>query len=222
MEYVDCKDTDFKLLYKKLTPVDLKKYMFEALKAINYAHSMGVMHRDIKPHNLMYDLSNGTMKLIDWGLSEFYFPNREYNTRVAARFYKAPELLLENTKYDYQIDIWGLGCIFAAVLFQQEVIFQGKDDTDQVVQIAKILGTDEIYEYAISQGLKISPTLHEQLGKKPKKPWSKFKATFNEQYFNDENAIGLLSQMLVVDHTKRINAKDAMAHTYFKELNNSK
>ncbi len=217
MEYVDTKDTDFKLLYKKLTPFDLRRYMYEALKILDFTHSRGVMHRDIKPHNLLYDITKGILKLIDWGLAEFYHPAREYHTKVAARFYKAPELLLDNPKYDYAVDVWALGCIFAAVMFQQEVFFQGKDDIDQLVAIAKVVGTDEIYDYAAAHGLKVSATMHEQLGKHPKKPWMKFKTSYNEPYVSEE-AISLLAKMLVVDHGKRITAKDALAHPYFKDM----
>ena len=52
------------------------------------------MHRDIKPHNIMIDHKNKNLKIIDWGLSEFYFPCKDYNVRVASRYYKSPELLL--------------------------------------------------------------------------------------------------------------------------------
>jgi len=123
------------------------------------------MHRDIKPHNILYDISKRTLRIIDWGLAEFYKPGTEYNVRVAARFYKAPELLLGNTRYGYTVDLWGLGCIFAAVLFQQETFFSGKDEADQLTSIAKVLGTDELYEYVALNGIRVRSVLYDQLGK---------------------------------------------------------
>lgn len=57
---------------------------------------MGIMHRDIKPHNIMIDHEKKILKLIDFGLAEFYFPNKNYNTRVASRYFKSPELLLDH------------------------------------------------------------------------------------------------------------------------------
>jgi len=57
---------------------------------------MGIMHRDIKPHNIMIDHEKRILKLIDFGLAEFYFPNKNYNTRVASRYFKSPELLLDH------------------------------------------------------------------------------------------------------------------------------
>ena len=74
------------------------------------------MHRDVKPNNIAYDYNNKIVKLIDWGLGEFYFPNKNYNVRVSSLFFKAPELLLGYEHYDYSIDMWALGCTFAAIV----------------------------------------------------------------------------------------------------------
>ena len=63
---------------------------------------MGIMHRDVKPHNVMIDHQQRKLRLIDWGLAEFYHPGQDYNVRVASRYFKGPELLV-----DYQV------CIFA-------------------------------------------------------------------------------------------------------------
>jgi casein kinase II subunit alpha len=78
---------------------------------------MGIIHRDLKPHNIIIKPSTMQLKIIDWGLAEFYFPGQEFSVRVASRFFKGPELLLNNTKYDYSLDIWSLGCILASIVF---------------------------------------------------------------------------------------------------------
>jgi casein kinase II subunit alpha len=67
------------------------------------------MHRDIKPHNVMIDHDKRQLRIIDWGLAEYYIPNKEYNVRVASRYYKGPELLVDDTLYNYSLDIWSLG-----------------------------------------------------------------------------------------------------------------
>lgn len=81
------------------------------------------MHRDIKPFNIMIDHEKKIVRLIDWGLAEFYFPGKDYNTRVSSRYYKGPELLVDYQYYDYSLDIWGLGCLFAGLLFNRDPFF---------------------------------------------------------------------------------------------------
>ena len=81
-------NTDFKVLYPTLSDYDIRFYMLELLKALDYSHSQGIMHRDVKPHNVMIDHQKRQLRLIDWGLAEFYHPGREYNVRVASRYYK--------------------------------------------------------------------------------------------------------------------------------------
>ena len=76
------------VLYPTFADYDIRYYMFQLLRALDFAHSKGVMHRDVKPHNIMIDHKKRQLRLIDWGLAEFYFPEREYNTRVASRYFK--------------------------------------------------------------------------------------------------------------------------------------
>lgn len=113
-------------------------YIFELLKALDYSHSNGIMHRDVKPHNVMIDHEQKQLRLIDWGLAEFYHPGREYNVRVASRYFKGPELLVDLQEYDYSLDMWSLGCMFAGMIFRKEPFFHGHDNYDQLVKIAKV------------------------------------------------------------------------------------
>ena len=77
---------------------------------------MGIMHRDIKPLNILIDHPEKKIRIIDWGLAEFYFPGKEYNVRVASRYFKGPELLVDYIYYDYSLDIWSLGATFAGMV----------------------------------------------------------------------------------------------------------
>lgn len=70
------------------------------------------------------------MRLIDWGLAEFYHADRELNVRVASRYYKCPELLVDYVKYDYALDIWSTGCMMAGMIFQVDTFFKGSSNED--------------------------------------------------------------------------------------------
>ena len=73
------------------------------LVGIDYAHSCGIMHRDIKPQNIMVDLITKEVYIIDWGLADFYIPNHSLNCRVSTRSYKSPELLINNKVFPLYI-----------------------------------------------------------------------------------------------------------------------
>ena len=73
-EYVNTGETHLRKLRTTFTEDDIRYYMYEILKALDYAHSMGVMHRDIKPRNIGIDHPNRKLRLLDWGLAEFYHP----------------------------------------------------------------------------------------------------------------------------------------------------
>ena len=111
-------NTDFKVLFPTLTDHDIRYYMFELLKALDFCHSQGIMHRDVKPHNVMIDHQQRKLRLIDWGLAEFYHPGREYNVRVASRYFKGPELLVDLQDYDYSLDMWSLGRYFHNIIIK--------------------------------------------------------------------------------------------------------
>ena len=126
---------------------------------------MGIMHRDVKRHNLIINHKTKELRLIDWGLAEFYTPGQEYNVRVASRYFKGPELLVDNIYYDYSLDIWSLGCMMAGMIFKKEPFFQGHDNYDQLVKIAKVLGTEDLYKYISNYDLTFDTHYNCLLGK---------------------------------------------------------
>merc|ERR1719436_2000944 len=171
-EYVN--NTDFKTLYPTFTDADIRYYMFEILKALDYCHSQGIMHRDVKPHNVMIEHESRKLRLIDWGLAEFYHPGKEYNVRVASRYYKGPELLVDFQLYDYSLDMWSLGCMFAGMIFQKEPFFRGMDNNDQLVKITRVLGTAELQAYLRKYDIRLDPQFDGLLGRFVKRPWESF------------------------------------------------
>lgn len=80
------------------------------------------MHRDIKPPNIAINPDNFKVTIIDWGLAEYYYPNKAYGPRTGTLRYKAPEQLLGYVYLDYSIDIWAVGCTFASMVISIEII----------------------------------------------------------------------------------------------------
>lgn len=205
---------------------------------------MGIMHRDVKPHNVMIDHENRKLRLIDWGLAEFYHPGQEYNVRVASRYFKGPELLVDYQYYDYSLDMWSLGCMLASLIFRKEPFFHGHDNYDQLVRIAKVLGTDELFEYIEKYHIELDPRFNDILGRyllhdlipgqlvdfqlkvlvfvylkrHSKKRWERFAHNENQHLVSAE-AIDFLDKLLKYDHAERLTARQSMEHPYFCKLN---
>ena len=211
-EYID--NTDFKVLYPTFTDYDVRYYIFELLKALDFCHSRGIMHRDVKPHNVMIDHEKRKLRLIDWGLAEFYHPHMEYNVRVASRYFKGPELLVDFQEYDYSLDMWSLGCMFASMIFRKEPFFHGHDNYDQLVKICKVLGTDDFQVYLDKYKIELDSHYDVILGRYPRKPWSRFVTPENQHFVSDE-AIDFLDKLLRYDHQERLTAQEAQNHPYF-------
>ena len=211
-EYID--NTDFKVLYPTFSDYDVRYYIFELLKALDFCHSRGIMHRDVKPHNVMIDHEKRKLRLIDWGLAEFYHPHTEYNVRVASRYFKGPELLVDFQEYDYSLDMWSLGCMFASMIFRKEPFFHGHDNYDQLVKICKVLGTDDFQVYLDKYKIELDSHYDVILGRYPRKPWSRFVTPENQHFVSDE-AIDFLDKLLRYDHQERLTAQEAQSHPYF-------
>ncbi|KAI7870330.1 kinase-like domain-containing protein [Spinellus fusiger] len=211
-EYVN--NTEFKILYPRFSDYDVRYYMYELLKALDFCHSKGIMHRDVKPHNVMINHERRQLRLIDWGLADFYLPGAEYNVRVASRCFKGPELLVDFRLYDYSLDLWSYGCMLAGMVFRKEPFFNGQDNYDQLVKIARVLGTDELFAYLKKYNIKLDPHFDDILGKYPAKAWNKFVGPSNKRYISDE-LFNLLDNLLRYDHQERLTAKEAMDHPYF-------
>ncbi|KAK6453639.1 alpha subunit of casein kinase II [Scheffersomyces xylosifermentans] len=204
---------DFRTLYPTFTDYDIRYYMYELLKALDYSHSMGIMHRDVKPHNVMIDHEKRSLRLIDWGLAEYYHPGTEYNVRVASRYFKGPELLVDFRLYDYSLDLWSYGCMLASMVFMKEPFFHGKSNTDQLVQIVRVLGSNSLNKYLEKYNLTLSEE-YEDIGYYNRRPWERF-INDNNQHLLSKEFLDFIDQLLRYDHQERLTAKEAMEHAYF-------
>ena len=205
-----------KQIARTFTDKDVRIYIYKILEALEFSHSHGIMHRDVKPLNIVINNDKKELRLIDWGLADFYFPDKEYNVRVASRYYKGPELLVDDKLYHYSLDIWSLGCTMAGMIFEVDTFFKGSDNYDQLIRIMKVLGDDDLHEYVHKYNLKIPKEVKKLMKGQDfiKQPFQSFVNQKNQHMISEE-ALDLLSKMLVYDKNLRINCKDAMAHPYF-------
>ena len=168
--------TETKRLSPELTDTDVRIYLYKILEALEFAHSHGIMHRDVKPLNIVINNDAKELRLIDWGLADYFFPDKEYNVRVASRYYKGPELLVDDKLYHYSLDIWSLGCTMAGMIFKVDTFFKGSDNYDQLIKIMRVLGEDDLQDYVEKYSLKI-PKEAKKLMKGyefEKVPWENF------------------------------------------------
>ena len=165
---------DFKVFYPTLKDFEVRFYLYELLRTLDYCHSKGIIHRDVKPHNVMIDHGERKLRLIDWGLAEFFFPNREYNVRVASRYFKGPELLVDHQTYHYALDLWSTGAMMAGMIFKKEPFFHGADNYDQLVKIVRILGTNDLATYLDKYDLELDARYEGLIKNCPKIPLDRF------------------------------------------------
>merc|ERR1719397_1622275 len=107
------------------------------LQAMSYMHKHGYFHRDMKPENVL--VSNGQIKIADFGLAREVRSRPPYTNYVSTRWYRAPEVLLRSTFYSAPIDIWAVGCIMAE-LYTCRPLFPGNSEIDEIFKICSVLG----------------------------------------------------------------------------------
>ena len=117
----------------------IKSMLRDLFSGLAYCHSQKVLHRDLKPQNLLLT-AGGTLKLADFGLARaFGIPVHTYSNEVVTLWYRPPDVLLGSTQYTTSIDIWSAGCIMAE-LYTGRSLFPGKNNDDQLLLIFKVLG----------------------------------------------------------------------------------
>ncbi|XP_046677982.1 LOW QUALITY PROTEIN: cyclin-dependent kinase 7-like [Homalodisca vitripennis] len=141
----DFMDTDLEVIVKDssivLTPANIKAYMIMTLEGLEYLHINWILHRDLKPNNLLVN-SKGVLKIGDFGLAKFFgSPTRIYTHQVVTRWYRSPELLFGARMYAVGVDMWAVGCILAELLLRLPFLLPGESDLDQLTKIFQALGT---------------------------------------------------------------------------------
>lgn len=190
-----------------LSPADIKSYLQMTLKGLAFCHKKWVLHRDMKPNNLLIG-ADGQLKLADFGLARIFgSPDRKFTHQVFARWYRAPELLFGTKQYGPGVDVWAAACIFAELILRRPFL-QGSSDIDQLGKIFAAFGTpkpsqwpDMIYlpDYVEYQFVPAPP----------------LRSLFP---MASDDALDLLSKMFTYDPKARISVQQALDHRYFTSV----
>ena len=189
----------------------IKSYLYQLLKGIDYIHKHKVLHRDLKPQNLLINKDN-IVKIGDFGLARGYgIPVKNYTHEVVTLWYRPPDVLLGNKTYGTTVDMWSIGCIFAEMV-NGKPLFTGNTESDQLKKIFEIKGTPN--ENYASQ-LKLLPEWGVRDNNFENYPEKSFKEIFPNL---DSEGINLMQKFLHLEPEKRISAEEALKHPFFDDL----
>ena len=184
----------------------VKKFTWQLVQGVRYCHAHRVLHRDLKPQNLLID-KEGNLKLADFGLARaFGVPLRTYTHEVVTLWYRAPEILLGGRQYSTGVDMWSVGCIFAEMCTRKP-LFPGDSEIDEIFKIFRVLGTPTETTWP---GVTSFPDYKPSFPKWTRREEEPLVPGLNE------NGLDLLEGLLVYDPASRISAKQAVCHPFFE------
>lgn len=196
---------------QSMDPMLVKSYTYQIIQGILFCHQRRVLHRDLKPQNLLID-NKGLIKLADFGLARaFGIPVRVYTHEIVTLWYRAPEVLLGSPRYSTPVDIWSIGCIFAEMVTKRP-LFHGDSEIDQLFRIFRTLTTPVEDTW---------PGVSELPDYKPTFPNWKQNTLHQSVKQLDNVGLDLLEKTLIYDPAKRISAKALLVHPYFDDLDKS-
>jgi len=185
---------------------NVKLFLFQMLRGLAYCHARRVLHRDLKPQNLLIN-ERGELKLADFGLARAKsVPTKTYSNEVVTLWYRPPDVLLGSTEYSTPIDMWGVGCIFYEMASGRP-LFPGSTVEDELHLIFKVLGTPTEDNWP---GISRSEELAGY-----KFPHYSPESLVARAPRLDPDGITLLASFLSFEARRRISARDAMKNPYF-------
>ncbi|KAJ6306428.1 hypothetical protein OIU78_021694 [Salix suchowensis] len=206
-------DTDLHQIIKSsqaLSNDHCQYFLFQLLRGLKYLHSANILHRDLKPGNLLIN-ANCDLKICDFGLARTSNGKNQFMTEyVVTRWYRAPELLLCCDNYGTSIDVWSVGCIFAELLGRKP-IFPGTECLNQLKLIINILGSQSEEDLEFIDNMKAKKYI-KSLPYSPGTPFSRLYPNAHPL------AIDLLQKMLIFDPSKRITVTGALEHPFMSPL----
>ena len=191
-----------------LPPRVVQIFLFQLLKGIDFCHSKGIMHRDLKPQNILID-GRGQLKVADFGLARsFLLPMRTYTHEVVTLWYRAPEVLMGARMYSLSLDVWSVATIFAE-MSNGHPVWPGDCEIGELFTIFQSLGTptDSVWP-----GFSSMSPYTSRFPSWKRKPMKEYLKNLNDR------GIDLFQRMVAYNHLKRISCRRALHHPYFDKL----
>jgi len=206
-------ETDLKQIINSHQPLSedhAQYFIYQILRGLHCIHAAGVLHRDLKPGNLLCN-QDCSIKIADFGLARI--EEEDHMTEyVATRWYRAPEVICDRTNYTKAIDVWSVGCIFAELMLNpRRPLLAGTNYVDQIKRIIDLVGTpseEDLRNISDDHGKRFLRSL-------PKKDPVPFETLFGRR---NPFALDLLKKMLTFNPDKRITVEQALRHPYFENL----
>jgi len=191
-------------------------FLYQILRGMKYCHSAGILHRDLKPRNLLVN-SNWDLKICDFGLSRADIPELydagAMTDYISTRWYRAPELLFGSEYYTAAVDVWSIGWIFAELLTRTSFL-PGTDTENQLELIIEMIGVPNKHTIEKFCGGKV-PEFIKNASLNKNYDTDEFKERFKGI---DDTAMDLLKKMLIFDPSERITITEAISHDFFHDL----
>lgn len=211
-------ETDLSSIIKspqELSDDHVQFFIYQVLRGLKYLHTSNVVHRDMKPRNLLVN-SNCDLKICDFGLARIDSP--ELQSRVAAmtdyvatRWYRAPEVIMGWRSYTRALDMWSVGCILAELIGRRP-IFPGSDSQNQLTLICEYLGKPAPELIDRIRNEVIRSFVHNEIPDTPEVPMSELYPDASPM------ACDLLERCLCFDPARRCTVEEALAHPYLEQL----
>jgi mitogen-activated protein kinase 15 len=211
----ECMETDVHAVIRANILLDVHhRYIFwQILCSLKYLHSSGLIHRDLKPGNLLIN-SDASIKLCDFGLARAWnsaHPPEDLTDYIATRWYRAPEILCGSSQYSFAVDLWAAGCILAE-LVSGRPLFPGQSTMDQLERIIAFTGPPSAKDIDCMES-SFTQTMLQNLS------YTKPRFTLEEKLEGAApDAIDLVSKLVRFNPTERLTAEQALEHPYVQQF----
>ncbi|CAL9125085.1 unnamed protein product [Musa acuminata var. zebrina] len=205
-EYMEC--NLYQLMKKRgkpFTEVEIRNWCFQIFQALAYMHQRGYFHRDLKPENIL--VTKNILKIADFGLAREASSKPPFTEYVSTRWYRAPEVLLQSSVYDFAVDMWAMGAIIAE-LFTLCPLFPGSSEADEIYKICSVIGPPNRNSWA--KGLQLADAIKFQFPQLASVPLSLLIPSASQ------DAVNLISSLCSWDPSRRPTSVEVLQHSFFQ------